>query len=81
MRCVSCDLLLTDYESTRKSLRLEFVSLCNDCLSSSDMEDIYLLDRPDLKHADDHITYEEGTTYLEDILTQPGGLDEDSDQN
>ena len=76
MRCDSCDGLLSDYEATRKNLRLEFVSLCNDCLSSSDMDDVFMLDRPDLKHADDDLTYAEGLPYPADIITKPGGSDE-----
>jgi hypothetical protein len=77
MRCESCDGLLSDYEATRKNLKLEFVSLCNDCLSSSDMDDVFMLDRPDLKHADDDLTYDEGVTYYEDITTRQGGSDEE----
>lgn len=76
MRCESCDGLLSDYEATRKNLRLEFVSLCNDCLSSSDLDDVFMLDRPDLKHADDDLTYAEGVTYPDYITTKPGGSDE-----
>jgi hypothetical protein len=35
MRCVSCDKLLTNYESTRKSKTTEeYLDLCSDCLSS-----------------------------------------------
>ncbi len=76
MRCLSCDGLLSDYEATRKNLKLEFVGLCNDCLSSSDMDDVFMLDRPDLKHADDDLTYDEGLPYPDDITTKPGGSDE-----
>jgi hypothetical protein len=35
MRCVSCDKLLTNYESTRKSKTTgEYLDLCSTCLSS-----------------------------------------------
>jgi hypothetical protein len=76
MRCESCDGLLSDYEATRKNLRLEFVGLCNDCLSSSDLDDVFMLDRPDLKHADDDLTHSDGLPYPDDITTKPGGSDE-----
>jgi hypothetical protein len=57
VRCASCDAPLNDYESTRKNLNNQFVELCNDCLSDADMDDILLLDRPDLKHhSDDRAT-------------------------
>lgn len=60
MRCVSCDSLLNDYESTRKNLNNQFVELCNDCLADAGMDDILLLDRPDLKHhSDDRTTFED----------------------
>ena len=60
MRCVSCDALLNDYESTRKNLNNQFVELCNDCLADAGMDDILLLDRPDLKHhSDDRTTFED----------------------
>ncbi len=76
MKCLACDGLLSDYEATRKNLKLEFISLCNDCLSGSGMDDVFMLDRPDLKHADDDITYDEGLPYPDDITTQPGDSDE-----
>jgi hypothetical protein len=40
------------------------------------MDDVFMLDRPDLKHADDDLTYTEGVTYPDDITTKPGGSDE-----
>ena len=76
MRCVSCDETLSDYEATRKDLHLEFVSLCNECLAGSEMNDIYLLDRPDLKHDSDDVLSDEGLPYLDDFTTQPGGSDD-----
>ena len=79
MRCASCNETLSDYEATRKDLHLEFISLCNTCLFSSDMEDVLLLDRIDLKHhADDLSRFEdEGLVdYTLDDPTQPGGSDD-----
>ena len=75
-RCVSCNEKLSDYEATRKDLRLEFVGLCNECLASSDMHDVMLIDRPDLKHDSDDVLLDEGVTYPDNFLTPPGGLDE-----
>jgi hypothetical protein len=40
------------------------------------MDDVFMLDRPDLKHADDDLTYDEGLPYPDDIITKPGGSDE-----
>tara|TARA_B110000211_G_scaffold16871_1_gene17625 strand:- start:173 stop:298 length:126 start_codon:yes stop_codon:yes gene_type:complete len=40
------------------------------------MSDIYLLDRPDLKHDSDDVLSDEGLPYLDDFTTQPGGSDD-----
>jgi hypothetical protein len=40
------------------------------------MNDVFMLDRPDLKHADDDLTYNNEDTYYEDITTRQGGSDE-----
>ncbi len=76
MKCLACDGLLSDYEATRKNLKLEFINLCNDCLSGSDMDDVFMLDRPDLKHDSDDVVNDGGLPYPDDIITQPGGSDE-----
>ena len=78
-RCLSCDGLLTDYESTRKNLNLEFVELCNDCLSAADMEDILLLDRPDLKHHNDARSTIDDEDIVDPTLDDLNALEDDYD--
>lgn len=39
MRCLSCDCLLSDKEATRKGTHTgEYLDLCDDCLSTTDIE-------------------------------------------
>lgn len=53
MRCLSCNVSLTDYESTRKSaVTGEYLDLCNSCFSSISGE-IGTIDREDLAHDED----------------------------
>lgn len=53
MRCIACDKLLSDYESTRKSEATgEFVDLCNHCYSTIS-KDIIVTEREDLLTPDD----------------------------
>lgn len=37
MRCYSCNVILTDYEATRKYLDKTYVDLCNNCWHNSQM--------------------------------------------
>ena len=38
MKCLSCDVILTDREATRKSINTgEYLDLCNHCLSETDI--------------------------------------------
>jgi hypothetical protein len=78
-RCLSCDAPLTDYESTRKNLNLEFVELCNDCLAAADMEDILLLDRPDLKHHNDARATIDDEDIVDPTLDDLNALEDDYD--
>lgn len=48
MKCLSCDRILNDYESTRKYENGEYVDMCNSCFNKSDMSDIVIIDRSDL---------------------------------
>lgn len=50
MRCVACDCLLSDRESTRQHLVSgEYLDLCDDCLSSvEEVIEIPYTDRTDL---------------------------------
>ena len=48
MRCKACDKMLSDYESTRRSIDSdEFIDLCNACYSSI-RNDIQVSERFDL---------------------------------
>jgi RNase P subunit RPR2 len=48
MRCKACDKMLSDYESTRRSIDSdEFIDLCNTCYSSI-RNDIQVSERFDL---------------------------------
>ena len=48
MRCKACDKILSDYESTRRSIDSdEFIDLCNNCYSSI-KNDIQVSERFDL---------------------------------
>lgn len=50
MRCLSCDIELTDFEATRKSAETEeFIDLCNHCYSFV-KGDIKAVERMDLMH-------------------------------
>ena len=47
MRCRSCNVILSDYESTRRYLdNDEFIDLCSQCYSKTSIE--YSIDRDDL---------------------------------
>ena len=47
MRCLSCNTILNDYESTRKYLQSdEFIDLCGRCFSETDID--YSIERTDL---------------------------------
>lgn len=49
MRCVACDVELTDYEATRRFAgSQEFVDLCNRCAAVS-LDDSDVVDRADLR--------------------------------
>jgi hypothetical protein len=47
MRCISCDVDLTDFESTRRYETGAFLDLCNDCYQDVG-EDIVTINRMDL---------------------------------
>ena len=49
MRCIACDVELTDYEATRRyAVSREFVDLCNNC-SAVSLYDVAVIDREDLR--------------------------------
>ncbi len=48
MRCLSCDVILSDFEATRKySKSGEFVDLCNKCFSTIE-DDVEVVENYDL---------------------------------
>ena len=49
MRCLACNAVLTDYESTRKNKAGEFIDLCGQCISPEDVA----VDNETLKHESD----------------------------
>lgn len=56
MRCLSCNIVLNDFESTRRYANTgEFVDMCKRCFNSSDTEGVDVLDREDLK-AEESVT-------------------------
>lgn len=49
MRCIACDVELTDYEATRRfAVSQEFIDLCNRCAAVS-LNDSDVVDRVDLR--------------------------------
>jgi len=55
MRCKACDVLLTEYEATRKTVMTgEYIDLCNNCFRYI-QEDVEVVDRPDLRHLQDEV--------------------------
>jgi hypothetical protein len=56
MRCLACNVVLNDYESTRKDCSDEFVDLCNSCYSHvkydlpSDKDDCYSVPDKDCEY-------------------------------
>jgi hypothetical protein len=57
MRCISCDAVLNEFESTRRAVSSnDFLDMCSRCFSDID-EDVEVIDRLDLKHESDNIHY------------------------
>lgn len=56
MRCSCCNVVLTDFESTRKTTKGVYLDMCNSCLNSAP-EDFEgeLIEREDLRHDFDYI--------------------------
>lgn len=49
MKCRACDVILTDFEATRKYETGEFIDLCDYCFYSGVEEDIIPVEREDLR--------------------------------
>jgi hypothetical protein len=59
MRCLSCNKILSDYESTRKYKgSKQFIDLCNLCFSLSDLNIDSVSDREDLHNLSDEVELE-----------------------
>jgi len=59
MRCLACNIELTDYEATRKSsVTNEFVDLCNKCYNAIN-EDIEIIDNKDLISFQDIVDFDD----------------------
>ena len=72
MRCLSCDKILNDYESTRKSaVTGEYIDLCNHCYSTI-KDQVYSKERIDLLTESD--SYETDSDYFDN-----SGLDDLTD--
>ncbi len=54
MRCLSCNQILNEYESTRKYKNTQtYIDLCSVCFNMSDLMPSEVSDRLDLKHVSD----------------------------
>ena len=72
MKCLSCDKILNDYESTRKSaVTGEYIDLCNHCYSTI-KDQVYSKERVDLLTESD--SYETDSDYFDN-----SGLDDLTD--
>lgn len=59
MRCVTCNKLLTDYESTRKVVNTgAYLDMCQDCYNSLDIPPA-TVDRKDLLHEADIVDFDD----------------------
>jgi hypothetical protein len=75
MRCLSCNVLLTDYEATVTSAFTgDYLDICNSCFKKVAMS-IETNDRPDLRHDEE---VEQDWIY---VLTDGNIDDEDFDNN
>ena len=66
MRCTCCNVVLNDFEATRKNKNTgEYLDMCNKCTSYVD-DAIETIDRTDLEESevpDDEIEFDEWTVY------------------
>jgi hypothetical protein len=58
MHCKACDVELSDYESTRKDLRGDYIDLCNHCYLTI-KDDLVSIEREDLSVPLDFTQYSE----------------------
>lgn len=62
MRCVACDVELSDYESTRKDLHGNYIDMCNKCYGTI-KDDLLTVDREDLLTVEEAFPEEEFNDY------------------
>lgn len=75
MRCECCDVVLTDFEATRKSkLSGEYLNTCNKCLKDLG---IHTIDRKDLERGFSKIN--EDPSYDEDFCVSDCNKDDNED--
>lgn len=72
MKCISCDKLMTDFETTRKIItnenKTEYPDLCNRCFKESGLRDLIpVMERTDLATEVDITEEVEYYYYLEGI--------------
>ena len=53
MRCISCNKNLNDFEATRRYEDGTFVDMCKGCFSTSDRENVVVIERADLCEEND----------------------------
>ena len=60
MKCLACDVVLSDFEATRKFTESgTYVDLCNKCFFSGVADDVNFSDREDLLTNSDEDIFEE----------------------
>ena len=65
MRCLACNALMSDFESTRKSMITEqYIDLCNHCYYTIS-NDVTALERTDLEHEEDMVVDDSFTDSLD----------------
>jgi hypothetical protein len=65
MRCLACNALMSDFESTRKSVVTEqYIDLCNHCYYTIS-NDVTALERTDLEHEEDMVVDDSFTDSLD----------------
>ena len=65
MRCLACNALMSDFESTRKSVITEqYIDLCNHCYYTIS-NDVTALERTDLEHEEDMVVADSFTDSLD----------------
>ena len=65
MRCLACNALMSDFESTRKSaVTNDYIDLCNHCYYSIS-DDVAALERTDLEHEEDMVVDDSFTDSLD----------------